>query len=232
MNFKEPLISGVLLRRYKRFLADIRLADGQEITAHTANSGSMKGLIKAGNPVFLSYHDNPSRKLKYSWELVKAGRVWVGINTHLPNQLVHEAITAGVISELQDYSEIRREVKYGKNSRIDLLLENGGRRSCYVEVKNVTLVEGKAGLFPDAVTQRGQKHLEELAAMVKQGHRAVMCFVLQRADGEWVGPADEIDPVYGRLLRKVARQGVEVLAYRAKVSPKEIRLTGSVPVKL
>jgi len=232
MKFKTPLLEGRLVRRYKRFLADIEIPGGEVITAHTANSGSMKGLTEAGNRVFVSHHDDPKRKLKYTWEIVEVKGTAVGINTHLPNALVAEAIDGGVIAELQGYGTMERERKYGKNSRIDLLLKGEGRPDCFVEVKNVTLVEGAAALFPDAVTERGQKHLKELMDMVAQGHRAVMCFVLQRADGEHVGPADAIDPEYGRLLREAASCGVEILAYRARVTTREIRLVKAVPCRI
>lgn len=232
MKFKTPLISGELLRRYKRFLADVKLANGETITAHTANTGSMKGLTNPGNQVYLSFHDLAHRKLKYSWEIVRVGRVLVGINTHHPNRLVEEGIRDGVITELQGYGEIRREVPYGEKSRIDLLLANGDRDKCFVEVKNVTLVEGGRALFPDAVTGRGLKHLLELRNMVRQGHRSVLVFVLQRADGQSVGPANAIDPAYGQALREVSQEGVEILAYRAKVTPKQIRLLSRVPLNL
>ncbi len=232
MKFPQALIAGRLVRRYKRFLADIELDSGEIITAHTANSGSMLGLTEPGNPVFLSYHDKPGRKLKYSWEIVEVDGVKVGINTHLPNRLVEEAIGSGVLQELQGYRTLAREKKYGQNSRIDLLLSDPARPECYVEVKNVTLVEGSAALFPDAVTARGQKHLLELTQMVAEGHRAVMCFVLQRSDGQWFAPADAIDPEYGRLLRQAMQAGVEALVYRAKVSPSEICLTEPVAMQV
>lgn len=234
MNFNNKLISGTLQKRYKRFLADILLETGELVTAHTPNSGSMKGLTAPGNPVYVSHHPDPKRKLKYTWEIVKVGRVWVGVNTHLPNHLVEEGIVQGVISELQGYEEIQREKKYGQNSRIDLLLKrptkNGESEHCYVEVKNVTLVENDIALFPDAVTERGRKHLVELVEMVKQGHRAVMCFVLQRSDGKHVTPADAIDPEYGQTLRWAAQQGVEMLAYRARVKKEAIKLSNPLKV--
>jgi len=232
MKFKTPLIRGSLVKRYKRFLADILLEEGGLVTAHTANTGSMKGLTQEGNPVRLSYHDKPGRKLKYSWELVKVGRVWVGINTHLPNQLVEDAIRNGMVKELQNYTKLQREVKYGKSSRIDILLGNSKGPHCYVEVKNVTLVEGGVAYFPDAVTERGRKHLEELEDMVKAGHRGVIFFVVQRADGYPISPADHIDPTYGKVLRRVVKNGVEALAYRAKVRPGEISIFERVQVEL
>jgi len=231
MKFSKPLISGKLIQRYKRFLADVRLASGEVVTAHTANSGSMMGLTAPGNEVFLSYDDKPSRKLAYSWEIVRAGATLVGVNTSLPNKLVEEGIPLGVIKELRGYGEIRREVPYGKNSRIDLLLSNG-KGKCFVEVKNVTLVEEGKALFPDAVSERGQKHLLELADMAKQGHRAVLFYVLQRNDSKVIAPADHIDAEYGKILRKVAKNGVEVLAYQAQVTPEEIALVERVEVEL
>jgi len=232
MRFKQKLIPGKLIRRYKRFLADVELETGEVVTAHTPNTGSMMGLTQEGNRVYLSYHDLPTRKLKYSWEIVKAGRVCVGINTLLPNLLVAEGIQDGTILELQGYRDLKREVKYGENSRIDLLLTNGNPEKCYVEVKNVTLVEKGMAYFPDAVTERGRKHLEELAKMVRRGHRGVIFFVLQRADGQAVAPADHIDPVYGETLRKVMGKGVEALAYRAQVSPQRICLNQALEVRI
>lgn len=226
------LICGRLIRRYKRFLADIELDDGTVVTAHCPNSGSMKGCDRPGAPVRLSISNNPARKLLYTWELVQIDNYWVGLNTMLPNRLTEEGILNGTVAELLGYRNIRREVPYGsERSRIDLLLE-GEQKRCFVEVKNVTLVDGGQALFPDAVTERGQKHLRELMEVVANGDRGVIMFTVQRGDGLSVAPADLIDPVYGTLLRKAARQGVEVLAYRAMVTPEEIRLTGRLPVIL
>lgn len=218
------LIPGRLIKRYKRFLADIELEDGSVVTAHCPNSGSMLGCNRSGSPVMLSRSDNPTRKLAYTWELVQVDRWWVGLNTMLPNRLVEEAILNGTITELQGYARLRREVAYGsERSRIDLLLE-GEQGRCYVEVKNVTLVEDDRALFPDAITERGQKHLRELQEVVQSGHRGVILFTVQRGDGRAVAPADAIDPAYGKLLRKAVANGVEALAYRAVVTPHEIRL--------
>ncbi len=228
--FSSPLSSGVLLKRYKRFLADVRLPTGEIITAHTPNSGSMKGLVDPGNKVFLSFHDTPQRKLKYTLEIIRVGSVMVGVNTQRPNRLVEEAIVSGTISELSGYAHLRREVPYGKNSRVDLLLQQDGRAKCFIEVKNVTLAEGDCAYFPDAVTERGLKHLWELADQVRQGCRAVLCFVVQREDVKRVAPADGIDPTYGQALRQVFQQGVEVLAYQARVTPQSIELTRSLPM--
>ena len=173
----------------------------------------------------LSESHNPGRKLKYTWEMIHNGVCWIGINTQVPNKIAAEAITRGRIPELSGYSELRREVRYGANSRVDLLLKNGDQL-CYVEVKNVTLVEDDAFYkFPDAVTERGRKHLYDLLEVVKSGQRAVMLFVIQRSDGTIFKPADEIDPLYGQVLREVHEQGVEILAYRAQVSPQSIELT-------
>ncbi|MCB1215266.1 MAG: DNA/RNA nuclease SfsA [Deltaproteobacteria bacterium] len=231
MKFSSPLIAGKLIKRYKRFLADIQLDSGEIITAHTPNSGSMKGLLKKGNRAWLSFHDLPSRKLKYTLEILEVGKIKVGVNTHLPNLLVEEAIQAGKIKELKSYQEIQREVPYGRErSRIDLLLKDPKKGLCYVEVKNVTLIEDGVAYFPDAVSVRGQKHLKELAFVASQGHRAVLLFVLQRSDGKQLSPADAIDPTYGKLLRQVAKEGVEILAYRAKVETQAISLEKQVPV--
>jgi len=218
----------------------VRLDDGSEVVAHTNNSGSMRGCSEPGSAVWLSPADRPERKLKWTWELVATAPsgVVVGINTALPNALVQEAIEDGVISELQGYTRIRREVRYGnERSRIDLLLDDeeeqpGGLARAWVEVKNVTMVDGQRALFPDAVTVRGQKHLRELGACVRQGDRGVLVFVVQRSDVDSVAPADEIDPDYGKALREAAAAGVTVLAYRAEVSLEEIRLVESLPVCL
>ena len=231
MRLSQSLIKGKLILRYKRFLADVELEDGTIVTAHTPNSGSMKGCREPGSLVLLSQSANPKRKLKYTWELIRVNKQWVGINTGHPNKLVREGIENGTVSELQGYDTIRPEVKYGQNSRIDLLLE-GIAGKCYVEVKNVTLVEDNVAYFPDAVTERGQKHLRELMAVVTAGDRAVIFFVVQRRDAKYVSPADNIDPVYGKLLREAVENGVEALAYQAVVSPKQIYLKARLPVIL
>lgn len=227
-----PLIPGRLIKRYKRFLADVALEDGSLVTAHCPNSGSMLGCNLPGSPVMLSLSPNPNRKLAYTWELVQVDGFWVGLNTMLPNRLAEEAILDGTIVELQGYQNLRREVPYGsERSRIDILLE-GDQGRCFVEVKNVTLVERGLALFPDAVTERGQKHLRELMEVVRNGGRGVILFTVQRGDGAAVAPADGIDPVYGRLLREAVKKGVEALAYRALVRPEDIRLTERLAVRL
>ena len=179
MRFPDPLLKGTLQKRYKRFLSDVTLATGEEVIAHCANSGSMMGLKEPGLEVWLSPARNPDRKLKYTWELVRIGDGLVGINTMLPNRIVEEAVGSGHITELTGYSNVRREVKYGKNSRIDLFLQEDGRPDCYVEVKSVTLRREEAAEFPDAVTARGTKHLGELSDMVANGGRAVMLYLVQ-----------------------------------------------------
>ncbi len=226
-----PLTAGTLVRRYKRFLADVALEDGGIVTVHCPNSGSMKGCAVPGSPVFLSRSANPGRAYPMTWELVASEGFWAGINTSLPNRLIREAIEHGAVPELRGYDGIRSEVPYGERSRIDLLLEGTNGR-CFVEVKNVTLVEEGRALFPDAVTTRGQKHLNELMRVVREGDRGVIFFVVQRGDAEALSPADAIDPEYGRLLRLALRSGVEALAYRAEVSPDEIRLARRLPVIL
>jgi len=234
LKFPDPLIPGKLIKRYKRFLADVELADGTVVTAHCANSGSMLCVKGKGSKVWLSPARNPDRKLKYTWELIKVGRALVGINTQWPNRIVEEAVLAGKIPELEGYESLSREVKYGKNSRIDLLLEDPGRPKCYVEVKSVTLRRG-AGAgdpleFPDAVTARGTKHLAELSDMVKQGHRAVMMYLAQRGDGDSFTIAADIDPAYNTALRAAMKAGVEVLCYDCKLNVRGIEL--SAPVEL
>lgn len=237
MHFSQPLVEGRLIKRYKRFLADVELANGKVVTAHTANTGAMAGCAEPGSRVWLSLSDNPKRKCPYTWELVETpGGDLVGINTQLSNGLVQEAIVSGVVGELSGYGNIRSEVRYGREqSRIDLLLEGDGP-PCYVEVKNVTLVGNGAGAadgvgyFPDAVTARGTKHLRELMHMVQEGARAVIFFCVQRQDVAEMRPADHIDPVYGETLREAMAAGVEALAYGARLSPQAITLERALPV--
>jgi len=228
MKFPDPLIPGTLVKRYKRFLADVTLASGDVVTAHCANPGSMLSVNAPGSEVWLSPARNPERKLRYSWELIRIGETLVGINTGHPNALVEEAVRAGAIPELAGYGTIRREVKYGKNSRIDLLLEDGRRPKCYVEVKNVTmrrdLSPAGAAEFPDAVTERGAKHLRELADMVKEGARAAMLFLAQRSDSRRFTIAADIDPTYAAGLKAAMAAGVEVLCYGCRLNPQGIRV--------
>lgn len=233
MKFPAPLIEGRLIRRYQRFLADVELADGTTVTAHTPNTGSMRGLCDPGLRVWLLDTGNARRKFPLSWELVETETgTLVGINTATANILVREAVESGTVTELAGFNSIRSEVAYGdEGSRVDFLLE-GPAGSCYVEVKNVTLVEDGAALFPDAVTARGVKHLRELERMAAAGHRAVIFFCVQRGDAVAVRPADVIDPLYGETLRTVVEQGVEALAYRARVGVAGIELSEPLPVML
>lgn len=231
MKLPHPLYEATLIRRYKRFLADVQLLDGEIITVHCPNSGSMMGCAEPGSAVLLSRSLNEKRKLPFTLELIRIRGHWVGINTMRPNHLVREAISQGKIPELSGYQEIRSEVRYGTNSRVDLFLSGPGG-TCYVEVKNVTLLSDKSALFPDAVTTRGQKHLHELMQVVQAGGRGVIFFVVQREDAHTFGPADSIDPTYGKLLRLAVKNGVEALAYQAHVSPREIYLTRRLQIAL
>jgi sugar fermentation stimulation protein A len=232
MRFPGPLTRGTLLRRYKRFLADVVLESGEQVTTHVANSGSMLGLTAPGLPVFLSHQPKPTRKLAWSWELVEIGGCLVGVNTMHPNGIVADAVVTGTVSELTGYNLVRREVPYGKNSRIDLLLSAPDRPICYVEVKNVTLKRGDAACFPDAVTARGTKHLDELIETVIAGARAVMVFVVQREDCRYFTVADAIDSVYGATLRRAMASGVEAICYACCLSPEEIRMAHPLPLRL
>jgi len=229
MKFASPLLRGVLRRRYKRFLADMTLDDGREITAHCANPGSMMGVAPEGARVWVSEHHGKGRKLPYSWELVEVDDTLVAINTGNPNKIAHEAIAKGAIPELSGYAEIRPEVKYGASSRIDLLLDGGkGKRAgrpCYVEIKNVHLMR-RPGLaeFPDSVTARGVKHLGELSAMAAQGARSVMLFIVQRGDCARFAPATDLDPAYAAALVKAVHAGVETLCYDCDITTNEVVL--------
>jgi len=223
MRIEQPTIEGRLLKRYKRFLADVEVPGGEVITAHCPNTGSLSGCVPEGARAILRDSENPKRKLRWTFQTVEVDGTWVNVDTGLPNALVAEAIEAGKVAALKGYDSLRREVKYGKNSRIDVLLERGDER-CYVEVKSTTLAEGTNARFPDAVTERGRKHLEELADMVAEGHRAVMFFCVSRGDVKTFSPADEIDSKYGEALRRVADAGVELLAYTTKVAPDSFEL--------
>ena len=233
MRFDTPLIPCTFVRRYKRFLADVRLADGTELTVHCPNSGSMRRCQPVGGQAWISDSKNPQRKLRHTLELVSLDGVPICVNTHRANGLAEEAIRAGVITELGGYPVLRREVRYGnEKSRIDILLE-GEQGRCYVEVKNVSLdADDGVGRFPDAVTTRGTKHLRELVAMVAEGHRAVLLFCAAKPDFRVIEPADDIDPVYGKTLRSAAAAGVELLAYRCDISPHEIRIAERITVHL
>ncbi len=227
-----PLISGRLVQRYRRFLADVRLKNGRIVTAHCPNTGAMTGCCEVGRPVYLSRHDNPRRKLKYTWELIDMPASLVGVNTLVPNRLVARSARAGRIPELEGYSDLRREVTVGNRSRIDLLLTAPGRRPCYIEIKNCTLVRNGIALFPDAVTSRGRKHLHELENKAMAGDRCVTFYLIQRQDAMTFQPADAIDSAYGRSLRRAVQKGVEALAYDVSIDLKGIRLRRRVPCRL
>lgn len=235
MRFPVPLVRGTLLQRYKRFLADVRLDDGRLLTAVCPNTGSMMGLTAPGSTVWLSESDVPTRKYPFTWEMVEAdlgkGPGLVGINTQLPNKLVAEAIAADRVKALAGYPGLRREVKYGKNSRIDLLLECADKGTCYVEIKNVHLSR-KYGLaeFPDSVTERGTKHLAEMSDMVREGHRAVMVYLIQREEARKLSFARDVDPNYGRAYDAARAAGVEAIALRCQLSTEEIVVDKQVPI--
>ncbi len=226
-----PLTSAVLVRRYKRFLADVRLADGRTLTVHCPNSGSMLGCDRPGSPVLLSASDNPRRKYAHTLEMVRVDGVWVGINTSRTNRIVEEGLARGVVRELAGFAELRREVRVSGRSRLDFALRFADRL-CYLEVKNCTLAAGGLAMFPDARTTRGSRHLDELCRLAGQGHGAAVLFCVQRADARRFAPAADIDPEYAAGLRRAARSGVLVLAYRAAVTPQAIELSCALPVVL
>lgn len=226
------LIEGVLIKRYKRFLADVMLNDGTMVTAHCPNSGSMRGCCEPGRPVYLSQSDNPKRKLKYTWELMEMPHTLIGINTLIPNKLVMASIAHGLVPELSGYSQFKPEIKTSDHTRLDILLTRDNGEKCYVEVKNCTLVEEGVARFPDAVTTRGQKHLDELEWLATKGHRAVLFFLIQRMDAISFKPAADIDPVYADSLARVAENGVEVIARSAVMTRERISMGKPLPVVL
>jgi sugar fermentation stimulation protein A len=227
-----PLIKGTLIKRYKRFLADIALQDGGTVTAHCPNSGSMAECSLPGAPVYLSTHDSPKRKLKYTWELIRMPSSLVGVNTLVPNQLVARAAADQSIPSLAGYARVDTEVKVDAHTRLDLRLSDAKEPDCYVEVKNCTLVTNGLALFPDARTIRGQKHLETLARLKNDGARALMFFVVQRADARRFAPAEVIDPEYSRCLRQVMAQGVEIVVYDVAIDLQGIALNRMLPLDL
>lgn len=220
------------MKRYKRFLADVQLDDGGLVTAHCPNSGTMKACSEPGRLVYISFHDNPKRKLKYTWEIIHMPGSLVGVNTLVPNRLVKRAVEQGLVQELTGYDRVRAEVKTSEHSRLDLVLEKEGNSDCYVEVKNCTLVEGGVARFPDAVTARGRKHLLELQRLVAEGNRGVMFFLIQRMDASSFRPADDIDPAYGEELRKAHCNGVEILVYDVSIDLTSICLNRKLPYTL
>lgn len=237
MQFSSPLIRGTLIKRYKRFLVDVKLDSGKTITASCANTGSMLGLLHEGVPVWLSEHDSPTRKYRHTWEMVENdmgdGPVLVGINTAHPNKIVAEAIENKRIKPLAGYQSLKREVKYGNNSRIDILLDDEMKGRCYVEIKNVHLSrKNGTAEFPDSVTTRGAKHLRELADMVREGHRAVMVYLIQRGDAKRFTLAADIDPDYAAAFEEAKAAGVEAFAYRCDLTADGITLDRSVRVSI
>ena len=238
MEFKRELVHGRLIKRYKRFLADVRLDDGSEVTAHCTNSGTMKSCLEEDAEVWLTPVNDPKRKTQFTWEMILIGGDWVGINTSNPNALAFEWVGQGVVPGLEGITSLRREVKW-EDSRFDLYGEivskegdAGSGRGCFIEVKNVTLKEGDRALFPDAVTERGRKHLNTLVRVKKSGMRAVMLYMVQRMDVRIFSPARDIDPAYGKALDEAVRQGVEVIVVQARVTPGSIEYHRVLPVEL
>ncbi|SLM28142.1 Sugar fermentation stimulation protein homolog [Desulfamplus magnetovallimortis] len=246
-----PLITGTLIKRYKRFLADIRLNDGSIVTAHCPNSGSMRECCEPGRKAWLSISDNPKRKLKYTWELLEMPESLVGINTIVPNKIVKDSIAHGLVPELSGYTAFKPEIKTSEHTRLDILLtnmdsdnnflknkekhNNGNvniylQPDCYVEVKNCTLVQNRIARFPDAVTTRGQKHLLELKRLVEEGNRGVIFFLVQRMDADYFMPAADIDPEYAKILFDVHKSGVEIIIRSAMVTPELISIGEPVPL--
>ncbi|MFT7433195.1 MAG: sugar fermentation stimulation protein A [Alphaproteobacteria bacterium] len=232
--FKTPLIKAQFVKRYKRFFVDATLDDGTVITSHTNNTGSMKGLLENSPSAYFTPNNDPKRKLKFAFEMVDNGTSLVGVNTSVPNSLVFDSIVAGDVPELTGYAHAKREVKYGKEgkSRIDVYLSDDNKPDCYVEVKNTTLKVGDQAQFPDAVTSRGTKHLEELILEVEKGNRAVMFYLAQRSDCTSFSTADNIDPLYAETLKKALKAGVEVLCYSCQLTLEKITLAKPLPLKL
>jgi sugar fermentation stimulation protein A len=226
MEFQPPLIKGTLIKRYKRFLADIQL-EKEKVVAFCPNTGSMLSVNTPGSPVYLSISDNPSRKLKYTLELIEIDGILVGINTHYPNLIVASAIQQSLIPELKDYQILKKEVKYRDNVRFDLLLEHKDGSLLYMEIKNVTLKLGKAASFPDAVTTRGQKHLIHLMDACQKGNKALIFYLIQRSDCHYFTVAESIDPKYAQLFKQARRNGVMALAYTTNITEKSIKIINS-----
>ena len=224
------LIHGTLVKRYNRFLADVKLISGEKVTAHCPNSGTMKECSQPGRPVYLSFHDNPKRKLKYTWEMIKMPTSLVGVNTMIPNRLVKKSIREGRVDQLKDYKNIKSEIKVSDGSRLDLLLTKGENEKCFVEIKNCTLVKNNIAYFPDAVTARGRKHLVELQKLVSKGNRCAMFFLVQRMDAKTFTTADHIDPAYGKEFRKAKNRGIEVMVYDVVIDLEKIILGKKIPL--
>ena len=232
MDFPDPLLRGTLVKRYKRFMADVMLESGDTVTAHCANTGAMLGVQNPGSEVWLSPARNPDRKLKFTWEMIRIGESLVGINTAHPNKIVAEAIEAGKIPELSGYGDLRREVKYGTNSRIDILLSEDSKPDCYVEIKNVHLMRDTGvAEFPDSVSTRAAKHQGELANMVEQGARSVTVYLCQREDCDSFRLAADIDPDYARAVKDAKQRGVEAICYACALTPEAITVSHRLEMK-
>lgn len=231
MNFKNKLVPATLTKRYKRFLADVVLEDGKTTTAYCSNTGSMRSCAEPGSRVYLSRSDKAGRKYPFTLEMIQVGNIWVGVNTGLTNSIVVEALERGEIAEIEDIGSIQREVKVSPGSRLDVLVIGKGG-NIFIEIKNCTLVENGAAMFPDAVTARGTKHLFELAALSEQGHEAVIFYLVQRGDAEIFRPAGHIDPTYAEALRQVHQKGVKILVYQADVGPQGISVLKPLPFSL
>jgi len=229
MQFSSTLTEGVLIKRYKRFLADIRLADGNVITAHCPNTGTMLTCSTPGSPVCLSISNNPKRKYVHTLEMVKIGETWVGVNTGRTNKLVAEAITDGKITEFKNVDKIITEIQTSRHTRLDLMIVQGDCTT-YLEVKNCSLAINGRAMFPDAVTVRGTKHLHELARLVAEGSKAAIFFLVQRMDAECFTPALHIDPTYCKALEQASAAGVGILVYQAEVGPKGIKVVRPLPL--
>lgn len=227
-----PLIKGTLIKRYKRFLADVALDTGETVTAHCPNSGRMTSCNQPGRPVFLSHHDNPKRKLKYTWELIAMPTSLVGVNTLMPNRLVAHCLRNGDLPGLEDYADVHTEVKINARTRLDIMLTSPSGEVCYVEIKNCTMVEAGTAMFPDAPTIRGRKHLEELAQLRRAGARAIIFYLIQRCDADAFAPAASIDPDYARILSNVVEAGVEIMAFDVKMDLRRIALGRALDCRL
>ena len=234
LDFPSPLIQGKLIKRYKRFLADVELKDGEVIQAHCPNTGSMATCAEPGAGVLLSISPNKARKLPHTWELTKTKGGYIGINTARPNQIVAQAVEDGLVEALSGYETVKKEAKYCDGTRFDLKLTGGKRKECFVEIKNVTLydADSDAVRFPDAKTERGLKHLHHLIEAKKEGYRSVMLFLVNRPEGEYFAPAAAIDPAYAEGLKKAKKAGVELIALRAKHTLKTSTIAGTVPIRL
>jgi sugar fermentation stimulation protein A len=227
-----PLVSGVLIKRYKRFLADVTLESGLVVTAHCPNSGRMTGCSEPGRTVYLSRHDTPNRKLKYTWEMIQMPDSLVGVNTLVPNRLVAHSLRNKGISTFEKYGDVHTEVKINSHTRLDIMLSQPSGRPCYLEIKNCTLVEDNVAMFPDAPTERGRKHLQELARLRQAGARTVIFFLIQRCDAKVFAPAGSIDPEYARCLMEVVHEGVEIMAYDVRMDLKHIVLRHRLPCRI